>query len=365
MRVKIPFFPLGRYTSLEDRKKLSKEFINLLEKGNFILGDNVALFESEFAKIAGSKYAVSVGNGFDALKLSLKVFDFTAGSEVLVPANTFIATPLAVTDCNLKFIPVDVDYNSMNIDFKDLESKISKKTVAVIPVHLFGNPVDLFKLNILAKRYNLKIIEDCSQAHGSKFNEVPIGSSGNLCCFSLYPTKNLGAFGDAGIITTNSKSLYEKLLALRNYGSLVKYKHKLKGVNSRLDEVQAIFLSHRIKNFYKELNYKSKIAQLYLNSLDKNKFKLPVISKKCVSSWHLFVIKSQNRNALQSYLSDQGIQSIIHYPIPCHKQQCYSELNSYSLKTTEKLSKEILSIPLNPLMSESDVRYVIECMNKF
>ena len=365
MNIEIPFFPLSKYHNDLEKDYVSSEIRKLFDKGSFILDDSVDLFESEFANFVGSTFSVGVGNGFDALKLAIKLYDFPKNSEILVPTNTFIATPLAVTDCGLNFIPVDVNYNTMNIDLDDLESKITKNSVAMILVHLYGNPVNLDHAKEIADKYNLKVIEDCSQAHGSSFNGKKIGSSDNICCFSLYPTKNLGAAGDAGIITTNSKEQYDKLRSLRNYGSSVKYHHELLGINSRLDSIQAIYLNFKLKSLKKEIERKKVIAKKYYSKLDSEKFILPIIDPLNECSWHLFVIKSRLRDKLSEYLLEKGIQTMIHYPIPCHKQLCYSKLNYQTLTVAEKLSREILSIPMNHYLMDDQIDYIIHNMNKF
>lgn len=336
------------------------------ESGWYILGKSVEQFEKNFAKYIGVKYCVGVGNGMEALQISLMALGIGKGDEVITVSNTAVATALAISNTGAKPVFVDIDeYYHLNLD--EVEKKITAKTKAIVPVHLFGQMVDMDKLLRIAKKNNLKIVEDACQAHGASFKGKKAGSFGDLGSFSFYPTKNLGAYGDGGAITTNSKELYEKCLMLRNYGQTGRYEHLIKGLNSRLDEVQASILNLKLKKLGKYIKSRQKIAKLYKKHLEGvSQIKLPEIRENSEHSFHLFVIEADRRDELQKFLKDEGVQSLIHYPIPIHKQECFiSEYMNLELLETGKAAKRILSLPVHPLMTIDEVKKVCSLIKEF
>lgn len=350
--------------------ELNKELQISLEKtinsGFFIGGKILEDFENKFAKYCRSNYCVGVSSGLDALMLALKALNIGVDDEVIVPSNTYIASWLAISHCNAMPIPVEPNSETYNIDIKKIENRITKKTKAIMLVYLYGHVVDIEKVLIIAKKYNLKIIIDAAQAHGSKYNEIDIGSHGDIVCWSFYPGKNLGAMGDAGAITTNNNKLAQKIGCLRNYGSNIKYYNSLKGFNNRLDTIQAAFLIEKLKKLNKWNKKRRKIADTYINELKSLDLTLPSEESYCKHSWHLFVIRLRNRDKFQEFLREKNIQTLIHYPIPPHKQKCYKELNfnKFDLSLTEQISKTIISLPISPHHSEIEIEYVIENIKK-
>jgi len=337
----------------------------VLASGYYILSKNVEEFEKEFAKYIGAKYCVGVGNGLEALQIALMSIDVKQGDEVITVSNTAVATALAISNIGAKPVFVDID-EYYHMDVSKIEEKITKKTKAIIPVHLFGQIVDIDNILKIAKKHNLKVIEDACQAHGASLDGKKAGSFGSLGCFSFYPTKNLGAYGDAGAITTDSKTLYQKCLMLRNYGQKNRYEHHLKGMNSRLDELQAAILNTKLKKLNSLLSKRNKIAQTYIFNLKGvNQIILPKIRKNNYHSFHLFVILAENRDKLQKYLKEKGTETIIHYPIPIHKQVSFKEYANVKLPVTEKLSKEILSLPINPFLEEREVIEICSAIKHF
>ena len=359
----VPFLDLKTINS-NFKKEFKKEFNHLLDEGNFILGDKVKLFEKNFASFCGTKYAVGVGSGLDALVLILKSLDIKENDEVLVPSHTFIATWLAVSHVGAKPIPVEVSESNYNIDPTKLQSKINKNTKAIIMVHLYGNPCEVSQISNIAKNNNLHLIEDSAQAHGALYKGRRVGSFGIASAFSFYPGKNIGALGDGGIITTNSSKQYKKILSLRNYGSIKKYEHKVIGFNSRLDEIQAAFLNIKLKNLDSLNNKRIEIANSYLSRIRNEKILLPEITENAQSVWHLFVVRTKKRNVLSKYLNNNGIKTLIHYPSLCYKQACYYQ-DYKKLSINKGLAQEIISIPISPVMSSSQVNYVIDKINNY
>lgn len=364
--------------SFLDLKKINQKYLrqikaltaNVINSGHYIMGNEHNLFEEEFAQYCQTKYALGVANGLDALILSLRAYKelgiINDGDEIIVPANTYIASILAVSINNLTPVLVEPDILTYNIDPKLIESKISSKTKAIMVVHLYGRVVEMELIHKIAKKYNLKIIEDCAQAHGAIYRNKRVGNLGDIAGFSFYPGKNLGAIGDAGMITTNDQQLYSIIKALRNYGSHKKYYNLCKGHNSRLDELQAGILRIKLKKLDKENKYRQKIAKIYCQRITNPKIILPNLPKQtqnCV--WHLFVVRTQNRNQLQNHLTQKNIQTIIHYPIPPHYQEAYKELNDLKLPITEKIHNEVLSIPLYPYLDLTDINRIIEVLNEY
>ena len=365
--MRVPFLDLHA-SYLELKNEIDSSIARVLSSGMYVGGSEVETFEDNFSDYCGSEFTVGVANGLDALRLSLRVLDVGPGDEVIVPANTFIATWLAVTEVGATPVPVEPNAFSYNINTDEIQQVLTSKTKAIIPVHLFGQPADLEPILLLAKNFNLYVIEDAAQAAGSKYKDRRIGAHGDLVCWSFYPGKNLGAFGDAGAITTDNPALAEKLFALRNYGSAKKYSHKYIGINSRLDPMQACILDLKLKHLDEWNNRRKKIASFYSDALASHSLiQLPHVPEWAEPVWHLFVIQTPQRDLLQSHLAKHNIETIIHYPIPPHQQDAYkgSVQATLNLSITENLSKNILSLPMGPHLSEIEQHYVVQCINNF
>ncbi|UUM70158.1 DegT/DnrJ/EryC1/StrS family aminotransferase [Aeromonas veronii] len=356
------------------REELISAFISVLDRGWFIQGNEVSSFENEFATYCGTKYCVGVANGLDALILTLKAWKLMGkikdGDEVIVPGNTFIASILAISECGLVPVFVEPDPTTYNISPAAIKSNLTNKTRVILPVHLYGQLSDMVQIQPLAVEYGLLVLEDCAQAHGAKLNNLDkrAGSFGDAGAFSFYPGKNLGALGDAGAITTNDSELYQVLLALRNYGSEVKYKHIIKGVNSRLDELQAAFLRIKLSNIEQDTHRRREISLRYRNEINNNKVKLgssilPFGEESHV--WHLFVIEVKERDAFINHMSSHGVVTAIHYPTAPHKQDAYKEYHHISLPVTEQIHDSILSLPMSPTLTDEDINCVISAVNSF
>lgn len=342
---------------------------SVLASGWYINGKELNTFENAYAEYCGVKYCIGVANGLDALVLVLKAWrelgKVNAGDEVIVPANTFIASVLAITEAGLTPILVEPDPITNNLDAKNIKKSITNRTKVILPVHLYGRVSEMSLISDIAKEHNLLVLEDCAQAHGANYNGIKAGALGDAAAFSFYPGKNLGALGDAGAITTNDSELAACILAIRNYGSSKKYKHDFKGVNSRLDELQAAMLNVKLKYLDKDIALRQMIAERY-NSEIKNQFvQLPENKGNSENVWHLYVIKSELRDELQQYLAEKHIETLIHYPTPIHKQSAYKELNNISLPISEAIHKQILSLPMDPTMSNEEIDYVIKSVNGF
>ena len=346
-------------------KQIESAALRVISSGRYILAEELEKFEHNFAKFCGTKYCLGVGNGLDALCLILDAYEFPKGSEVILPANSFVATALAVSRCGLKPVLVDIEEQTFNISVEAIKRSITKKTKAIIPVHLYGQITNMDEIKALAKKFKLKIIEDSAQAHGATYNKKRAGNVGNAAAFSFYPVKNMGALGDGGAITTNDKKLYLKIKTLRNYGSEVKYHHDLKGCNSRLDELQAAILDIKLKNIDAENKERREIAAFYQKNISNEAIVIPYAKNALSHVWHLFVIRTKNRNKLIDHMEKKGVQTLIHYPIPIHKQKAYNELNGLSLPVTERLAKEIVSLPIYPGMSKENIRNVIKAVNSY
>lgn len=342
----------------------------VLESGWYILGNEVTAFETSFANYCGTKYCIGVGNGLEALVLIFKAYiqlgKLQKGDEVIVPANTYIASILAVLQADLVPVLVEPKLETYNINPDLIIEKINSKTKAILVVHLYGQLAEMDKINEIANKNNLLVIEDAAQAHGAFFEQQTINNKQQTAkAFSFYPGKNLGALGDAGAVTTNDAALAGTIKSLRNYGSEKKYYNDYVGANSRLDEVQAAFLNVKLPHLDEE-NYKRKtIAKLYLTEIKNDKIQLPFWDKTANHVFHLFVIRTQNRNELQQYLLDKGIETLIHYPIPPHKQKAFSSWNELSFPVTEKIHNEVLSLPMSPVMTEEEVSFIISILNQY
>ncbi len=362
--MKILFNKLG-----EEYKKYKKFFDQKIKKvlksGNFILGEEVENFEKEFAQYIGVKYCVGVGNGLEALQLSLKALDIGPGDEVITTPLSAVASALCIELVGAKAVFVDID-KYFHLDPTEIEKYITKKTKAILGVHIYGQPFDIEKILKICKKYKLYLIEDCAQAHGAEFKGKKVGSFGAVGCFSFYPTKNLGAFGDAGAIVTNDKRIYEYCKIARNYGQKNQYEHIILGLNSRLDELQAGILRIKLK-FLDSLNKKRrKIAELYKSKLkDIPEIKLPLERKNCYHIYHLFVIQVEQRDKLREFLSKKGITTLVHYPKPIHKQLTFKEYNNLSLPNVENVTNKILSLPIHPLLNKKELNYIITTIRKF
>lgn len=349
---------------------------DVIDSGWYLLGDRVKEFESNLANFIGVKNAIGVANGLDALRLILKAYIgmgiMQEGDEVIVPANTYIATILAITDNRLKPVFVEPDINTYNLDTSLIEQHITSRTKAIMVVHLYGQVCWDEKLEEIARDYNLKIIEDNAQAIGALFNDKRSGSLGDAAGFSFYPGKNLGALGDSGAVTTNDDKLAEIVRALGNYGSKQKYINEFQGLNSRLDEIQAAFLDVKLKYIDKENQRRRELAQYYCENITNPNIILPItkfadinISTSSNHVWHLFVIRTSHRDKLQKYLMNNGVQTLIHYPIPPHRQMAFVEMNNQEFPITEKIHNEVLSIPISPVMQVEEINTIIDAINKF
>jgi dTDP-4-amino-4,6-dideoxygalactose transaminase len=342
----------------------------VLDKGWFILGDEVKKFENAFAEYCGAKCCIGVGNGLDALTLILKAYielgRLRAGDEVIVPANTYIATILAIRQAGLVPVPAEPDPSTFNLDPEEFRKKITSKTKAVMPVHLYGQLADMHAINRIAKENNVLVIEDAAQAHGAiTADGFRAGNLGDAAGFSFYPGKNLGALGDAGAVTTDDEQLAAMIRSLRNYGSKTKYYNDHIGVNSRLDELQAAFLNVKLPHLDAENEQRKIIANRYLSEIVNPKIILPGYNGGKHHVFHLFVIRTENRDAMQSYLTENGVETLIHYPVPPHRQKALPEWNHFSFPVTEKMHREVLSIPISPVMSASEADTVINLLNRY
>lgn len=352
----------------EIRKYLDNAYNKVLNKSWFIRGNECKKFEEEYAAYCGVKYCVGVASGLDSLILILKAMDIGVGDEVIVPSNTYIATALAITYVGAKPVFVEPVIETFNIDVSKIEEKITKNTKAIIAVHLYGRTADMDAINNIAKKYNLKVIEDAAQAHGAKYKGRKTGSLGDAAGFSFYPGKNLGALGDAGCITTNDKEIADKVRVLGNYGSDYKYHNIYKGVNSRLDEMQAAFLRVKLPYLDKWNEDRRNTAKKYLNEITNPLIKLPLpTNEEYEQIYHLFVIRCERRDELEKYLNENGIGTLKHYPIPMHEQECYKDLGIKhgELPIAEEISRTVLSIPMYYRMTDEEVNYVINKINEF
>lgn len=333
--------------------------------GWYILGTEVEKFESAFAEFVGAKYCIGVANGLDALQLSLMALGIGKGDEVITISNTAVATILAITNAGATPVFVDVNEHAL-METTLIENAITTKTKAILPVHLFGQMADMVEITRIAKKHNLYVVEDACQAHGATQQGKHAGSIGDTGCFSFYPTKNLGAYGDGGAIVTNSEKLYNKAKMLRNYGQETRYYHKVKGINSRLDEIQAAILSVKLAHLNEYIKNRQFVASMYDAALSTiNQITLPEITPNNEHAYHLYVLRVRKRAQLMEFLKDRGIQSLIHYPVPVHKQECYQEFNSVALPNTEELASTVLSIPIHPFISNEEVEIVAKAIADF
>ncbi len=347
------------------REEIDSRIKDILDKGWYLQGEENENFTKNFANFCGTKFALGVANGLDALNLIIKAYGFGNGDEIIVPANTYIATILAISENGCIPILVEPDIKTYNINPDSIEEKITSKTKAIMVVHLYGQAVQMEKIWKIAKKYNLKIIEDSAQAHGAIYQENRTGNLGDASGFSFYPGKNLGCIGDGGAVTTNDEELFNKIKAIANYGSDRKYHHIYKGVNSRLDEIQAAVLDVKLKHLDSDNNKRREISKYYRENIKNSKLILPETYDEKSHVWHIFAVRTQNRDEFQKYLTEKGIQTIIHYPTPPHKQGAYKEWNNLSFPITEEIHNTILSLPISPVMTDSEIEKVVEVVNEY
>ena len=347
------------------REEIDSRIKNILDKGWYLQGEENENFTKNFANFCGTKFVLGVANGLDALNLIIKAYGFGNGDEIIVPANTYIATILAISENGCIPILVEPDIKTYNINPDSIEEKITSKTKAIMVVHLYGQAVQMEKIWKIAKKYNLKIIEDSAQAHGAIYQENRTGNLGDASGFSFYPGKNLGCMGDGGAVTTNDEELFNKIKAIANYGSDRKYHHIYKGVNSRLDEIQAAVLDIKLKHLDSDNNKRREISKYYRENIKNSKIILPETYNEKSHVWHIFAVRTKNRDEFQKYLTEKGIQTIIHYPTPPHKQGAYKEWNNLSFPITEEIHNTILSLPISPVMTDSEIEKVVEVVNEF
>lgn len=364
--MKIPFvsfLPMER----ELNDDLREAFNRVFTRSWYIGGVEDEAFEKAFAEYCGTKYCVGVGNGLDALMLVLKALGIGEGDEVIVPSNTYIATALAVTYVGAKPVFVEPRLETYNINPELIEAAINEHTKAIMPVHLYGQACDMDPVMAIAKKFGLKVVEDCAQAHGATYKGQKVGTFGDAAGFSFYPGKNLGALGDAGAVVTNDPEIEKRVRALGNYGSDYKYHHVMKGNNSRLDELQAAFLAAKLPHLERMNVERRRIADRYLAEINNPKVALPVVGEDYVPVWHIFGVRCKERDVLEKYLNEKGIGTNKHYPIPMHLQECYKDLGfgAGAYPIAEEISKTELSIPMYYGMTDEEISYVIETVNRF
>ncbi len=364
----IPFLDLKKINA-QYREELIGACTKVIDSGWYVQGNECIEFEKEFAQYCGTKYAVGVANGLDALILILRAYKemgiLSDGDEVIVPSNTYIASILAISQNNLVSVLVEPDLDTYLIDPLKIEEKITSKTKAIMPVHLYGQTCEMDEINKIAKKYGLKVIEDSAQSHGAYYKNKRCGNLGDASGFSFYPGKNLGALGDGGAVTTNDEELAHTIKALGNYGSHKKYENLYKGVNSRLDEMQAAMLRVKLRYLDIEIEKRRAIADYNLENIKNENIILPKVRAKDNSVWHLFVIRTNKRDELQKYLLDNGVQTLIHYPLAPHKQEAYKEWSDENLPISERIHDEALSLPISGVQSLDDTMKIVKVVNEF
>ncbi|MES2519902.1 MAG: DegT/DnrJ/EryC1/StrS family aminotransferase [Bacteroidota bacterium] len=362
--MQIPFLNLKATNQIYEQQ-ISEIITQTVTAGWYILGERLKQFENEFAQYCGTKHCIGVANGLDALTIILKASEFSPNSEIIVPANSYIATILAVSNANLTPIPVEPFLENYLIDYQAIEKVITPQTKAILITHLYGKCCDMDCINAVAQKHNLKVFEDAAQAHGATYKGKKAGNLSDAAGFSFYPSKNLGAMGDAGAITTNDNALAERIKALRNYGSKQKYIFDYQGYNSRLDEIQAAVLSIKLPNLDFENNYRKMIARRYLSEIKNPKIILPPSNSIDEDVWHLFVIRVKEREKFRTYLSHKGVATDIHYPVAPHKQLAYHNWSTKDLSITDKIHREVVSLPLNSALTNEEISYIIHCISEY
>lgn len=358
----IPFLNLQQINS-PYVKELEEASLKVVRSGWYLLGQSLTSFENAFAEYCEAEYCIGVANGLDAISLILKAFDFPPGSEVILAANTYIATLLPVTALGLTPVLTEPDPRTMLLDPESLESRITGKTRAIITTDLYGRSCEMAPILSIAEKFGIKVITDAAQSHGARYMGRRTGSLAHATAFSFYPTKNLGALGDAGAVVTSDESVAERIRYLRNYGSLVRYQNEYQGVNSRLDEIQAAFLNVKLPYLDRDNARRKSIAHRYLEEISLEGVRLPPSDRIDDDVWHLFVLQYPYRDQLRQYLLENGIQTDIHYPTPIHLQNAYRNLSHLQLPITEKLSREVLSLPLHPMLADDEVSRIIRTVN--
>ena len=347
------------------RHLLDEAYSRVMESGWFVMGSELESFESEFASYCNVKHCIGVGNGLEAIHLLLKAYEIGPGDEVIVPSNTFIATWLAVTQCGATPVPIEPSEITYNIDPELISTAITSKTKAIIPVHLYGQPADMDLINAIATKHGLIVIEDAAQAQGARYKSQRVGSLGHAAATSFYPGKNLGALGDGGAVLTNDDQISEKVRKLRNYGSTIKYEHELYGYNSRLDELQAAFLRVKLTALDEWNLRRKEIASIYTRELGEFNFLLPHVAEYADPVWHLYIIRCSQRDKLKAYLEKRGVDTVVHYPVPPHLQNCYAKSKIAKQPIAESLARECLSLPMYPTLTNSQVEYVTKICKSF
>jgi len=370
----IPFLDL-KAINAQYRDELVEASAKIIDSGWYIHGNECKAFEQEFAQFCGTKHCIGVANGLDALTLIIRAYKemgiMQEGDEIIVPANTYIASILAISENGLTPVLVEPDIETYNIDPKRIEEKLTTKTKAIMAVHLYGQAAAMDAINAIAKKHSLKVIEDSAQAHGAMLDGKRTGNLGDASGFSFYPGKNLGALGDGGAVTTNDDDLASTIRALGNYGSHKKYENLYQGINSRLDEMQAALLRVKLKHLDSETDRRREIADYYINNIKNNKIIFPItnhelqITNDKAHVWHLFVIRTDDREQLQKYLLENGVQSMIHYPIPPHQQQAYPDWNTLTFPITEKIHAEVLSLPISPVQTLEQTKQITALLNGY
>ncbi|WP_338875620.1 DegT/DnrJ/EryC1/StrS family aminotransferase [Spirosoma sp. SC4-14] len=360
----IPFLDLGQINK-PHQERIRQAADRVMESGWYILGREVETFENSFADFCGTRHCIGVANGLDALTLVLKAWDLPDRSEVIVPANTYIASVLSVTLAGLKPVWVEPDPHTCLIDPAQIEAAITSQTRAILPVHLYGRCCNMDPILELAEQHQLYVLEDAAQAHGAIYKGKRSGNLGHAAGWSFYPSKNLGALGDAGAVTTNDAELASRIRALRNYGSLQRYVNEYVGNNSRLDELQAAILSAKLPFLSAENKRRQMLARQYLTGIKNPAVLLPPADQVSDDAWHLFVIRHPHRDRLRAYLQERGIGTDIHYPVPPYKQKAYAQYSHYALPIADQLHHEVISLPLNPALTDEEVSYIIDSINRF
>lgn len=362
--MRVPFLDL-KAAHHELKAELEAAFHRVLDSGWFVMGPELESLEAEFADYCGVDYCVGVGNGLEALHLLLRAYGIGSGDEVIVPSNTFIATWLAVSQCGAIPVPVEPDIETYNIDPQHISAAITPRTRAIIPVHLYGQPADMDAINEIASRHGLVVIEDAAQAQGARYKGKRSGSLGHAAGTSFYPGKNLGALGDGGAILTSDRTIADKVRRLRNYGSEIKYQHELMGFNSRLDELQAALLRTKLRMLDTWNLRRANIARTFQQTLADCGVRIPHVPEWADPVWHLYVIRSPEREALQGFLKERGIDTMIHYPIPPHRQRCYAGRSWGDLPIADNLAQEVLSLPIYPTMNQLQATYLTDAVKNF
>lgn len=364
----IEFLSLKEITKQREAE-LMEAAQRVIRSGWFIMGEELEAFEHSFAQYCQAKFCVGTGNGLDALRLIIRAYMemglMKKGDEIIVPAHTFVASILAITENGLITVLVEPQEDTYNIDVSKIEEKITARTKAIMPVHLYGQPVDMDEILAIAQKHKLKVIEDAAQSHGAYYKNKRVGSIGDAAGFSFYPAKNLGALGDGGAVTTNDAELAKIVRSLGNYGSTQKYHNHYKGINSRLDEIQAALLSVKLKYLDEDNALRQKVAESYLSGIRNPTIQLPVLAEDRTHVWHLFVVTVEDRELFRSYLSQQEIQTGIHYPMPPQKQNGFPELHGLSLPITENLHRKVVSLPISPLMQDKEIDLVVKACNSY